>query len=418
MRHSIKSTMFVGAFLFGLLMCFTSCEDILGEWSKPTPVTPTTVSVTSITLDQTTLNKKVGDAAVTLNATVSPDNATDKSLTWTSDKPAVATVADGVVTFKGAGTAIITATANDGSGVEATCTVTVTISGLLAGKFTINGDATNNQVQFSQGNLQYTKSTGIWSFMEHQWTTVETNGSVGDDYSSQGVVSLFGWGTSGYNHGATCYLPYSTDNDYAKYSAYGDASKNLYDETGQADWGYNKISNGGDAENSGWRTLTKDEWVWLLGPETSPNPGTNCRTSSTIGGTANARFAKAFLDTNSDGTGDIHGIIIFPDDYTHPTGVADPTGINKTDGTSWSGNKYNAADWSSLESAGCVFLPVAGNRAPSTVYNSTDQGTYWSSTRKDATNAFRVFFSNAKVVPDEQDGTNNGKSVRLVYDVL
>ena len=41
MRHSIKSTMFVGAFLFGLLMCFTSCEDILGHWEKPTPVTPT-----------------------------------------------------------------------------------------------------------------------------------------------------------------------------------------------------------------------------------------------------------------------------------------------------------------------------------------------------------------------------------------
>ena len=41
MRHSIKSTMFVGAFLFSLLMCFTSCEDILGTWDKPTPVTPT-----------------------------------------------------------------------------------------------------------------------------------------------------------------------------------------------------------------------------------------------------------------------------------------------------------------------------------------------------------------------------------------
>lgn len=41
MKHS-KSTMFVGAILFGLSMCFTSCEDILGTWDKPTPtnVTP------------------------------------------------------------------------------------------------------------------------------------------------------------------------------------------------------------------------------------------------------------------------------------------------------------------------------------------------------------------------------------------
>lgn len=42
MNHSVKSMMFLGAFLFGLVMCFTSCEDILGHWEKPAPaeVTP------------------------------------------------------------------------------------------------------------------------------------------------------------------------------------------------------------------------------------------------------------------------------------------------------------------------------------------------------------------------------------------
>lgn len=40
MRHSIKSTMVVGSFLFGLFMCLTSCEDILGHWEKPVPTIP------------------------------------------------------------------------------------------------------------------------------------------------------------------------------------------------------------------------------------------------------------------------------------------------------------------------------------------------------------------------------------------
>lgn len=42
MNHSVKSTMLMGTFLFGLIICLTSCEDILGTWDKPTPavVTP------------------------------------------------------------------------------------------------------------------------------------------------------------------------------------------------------------------------------------------------------------------------------------------------------------------------------------------------------------------------------------------
>ena len=110
--------------VFSLAFTLTSCwnfdnplEDLEGSGSGGGS---TTVKVTSITLSETTLNKKVGDAAVTLTATVKPDNATEKTVTWSSSDKTVATVADGNVTFVGAGTAIITATAKDGSGVEAT----------------------------------------------------------------------------------------------------------------------------------------------------------------------------------------------------------------------------------------------------------------------------------------------------------
>ena len=84
------------------------------------------VPVASITLNKTSASLKVG-GSVTLTATVSPTDATSKSVTWTSSKPEVATVAnDGTVTAHKAGTAEITATAEDDSKVSATCKVTVT----------------------------------------------------------------------------------------------------------------------------------------------------------------------------------------------------------------------------------------------------------------------------------------------------
>ena len=61
-----------------------------------------------------------------ITATVKPDDATNKALTWKSSNETVATVdATGKVTGKKIGTATITATAQDGSGVSGSCTVTV-----------------------------------------------------------------------------------------------------------------------------------------------------------------------------------------------------------------------------------------------------------------------------------------------------
>ena len=79
------------------------------------------IAVESISLNETALELTEGETA-TLTATVLPENATDKTVTWTSDTPAVATVADGVVTAVAEGTAKITAKAGDASVL---CTVTV-----------------------------------------------------------------------------------------------------------------------------------------------------------------------------------------------------------------------------------------------------------------------------------------------------
>ena len=278
------------------------------------------------------------------------------------------------------------------------------IPGALIGQFSVSS---TKKVYFSKGNLQYTKSTGIWSFMDHQYSTVETaSQNVGTDYDSQDVVSLFGWGTSGWDNGNTYYQPYNTSSISSSYG-YGYGPKNgttyTYDLTGtyaNADWGlYNAISNGGNTAGT-WRTLTKDEWTYLF----------NTRSASTVNGTENARYAKAYL------FGTTHGVIIFPDSYTHPAGVTAPTGINATSSTSWDGNRYTATDWAKMEAAGCVFLPAAGWRDATTIRRVNEYVRYWTSTYYSASLAHNVGITNSNMNPADYNQKSYGYSVRLVHD--
>lgn len=84
------------------------------------------VSATGVTLDKPSASVKQGKR-ITLTATVAPENATNKNVTWKSSDTSVATVSDGVVTGVATGDATITVTTKDGSH-EASCTVTVTTS--------------------------------------------------------------------------------------------------------------------------------------------------------------------------------------------------------------------------------------------------------------------------------------------------
>lgn len=84
-----------------------------------------TVPVESVTLNRTSLSLEEGQCAA-LSATVCPNNASNKSLNWTSSNNNVARVTSGVITAVSKGSAKITATAADGSGKSASCTVSVT----------------------------------------------------------------------------------------------------------------------------------------------------------------------------------------------------------------------------------------------------------------------------------------------------
>lgn len=163
--------------------------------------------------------------------------------------------------------------------------------GMLNGLFSVSE---NNQVYFSQGNLQYIGSatTPYWKFAEHQWDYIG-EAQIGDSQTAD--RDLFGWGTSGYNHGAECYQPWSTSGNNGDYYVYDNWQANLFDQTGQADWGCNAISNGGNQPNQ-WRTLTQPEWNYLFFERNT---------------TSGIRFAYAQINN-------INGLILLPDNWDVP----------------------------------------------------------------------------------------------------
>lgn len=282
---------------------------------------------------------------------------------------------------------------NAGVGYGAQMTFTTEEEGIpvgaIEGIFTVGSEQT---VYFSQGNLQYQASTDTWRFADNQWDAIgEDNANVSSTFS--GWIDLFGWGTSGREHGAVCYQPWGTSVNDADYYAYGDVNKNLNDETGEADWGYNAISNGGNMGHY-WRTLTKDEWKCLL----------NTRATS-----SGIRYAKATVNGMT-------GLILLPDDWQvsyqelYNTNVGD---------AAFASNVITADQWSNMEQHGAVFLPAAGRRtttlAPSGVGTL---GNYVAATHGNANNNCVVFFNASSVYPN---ATNNpgvdryfGQSVRLV----
>ena len=97
------------------------------------------IHVESVTLSKGTANVAVGNQ-VTLTATVLPENADNKKVTWSSDKESVATVVNGVVTGVAAGTATISATSVDG-GKRASCVVTVTSDEIMTTMYRVTNQA-------------------------------------------------------------------------------------------------------------------------------------------------------------------------------------------------------------------------------------------------------------------------------------
>ena len=142
-------------------------------------VTTDPILVTKITLSPASPKLKVGQTQA-MTVVIEPQTATKKDVTWKSSKPEVATVAnDGTVTAHKAGTAEITATAEDDSKVSATCKVTVTDD------TTTGGGTTPSQPGGSTGG-----STGGGSSSGGSGSSSSGGGSSSDrdDYDSNPVI--------------------------------------------------------------------------------------------------------------------------------------------------------------------------------------------------------------------------------------
>ena len=165
-----------------------------------------TVAVTGVSLDKTTLNMTVGEK-VTLKATVAPSTASNKQVTWDSDKPEIATVnASGQVEAKAKGTAKITVTTKDG-GKTATCTVTVkeatvSVTGVTLDKTTLDmliGDKVILTATVSPSTA--TNKEVTWSSNATGVATVSADGQVEAKATGNATITVT---TKDGNKTATC----------------------------------------------------------------------------------------------------------------------------------------------------------------------------------------------------------------------
>lgn len=399
-------------------------------------------------------------------------------------------------------------------------------NGKSRGVFSVSDDT---QVYFSMGNLQYRAQPSTWRFADYQfefvgagvfptpddfydhygvdyqynsltvWGNVFANGQHphdegngiqsdnnqnGENYSEW--IDIYGYGCSNYAHRARLWHPWEVEffnyyNPYIglghnnfmgnieSYFAYDDPDANLYDHSGEAEWGYNAISNGGNTENSGWRTLTgcqntesgdyRGEWRYLLnGRQTSnqyvcaqtvlcvrgdfrrtidPNAG---EPNSTLYEVASIHFSDSEhhqRDIEYCGY-QVGGLILFPDGfdpvtldldaYFDFTGIiTQGRGLNKFEGNYYYSDELSEAEWSLLEHFGAVFLPETGIRVSpdeqfAAFYGLVDcKGillNYWSSSCPVMKNVYGTDIPawNGLMISEDSDGAafNGFASVRLV----
>ncbi len=251
-------------------------------------------------------------------------------------------------------------------------------NGALKAAFSVSN---TQQVFFSQGNLQYLPRSNLWRFAEHQFDTIGVaNSSISSTYT--GWIDLFGYGTSGAKYSPT--LQSINNDDYENGSIANTDN----------DWGiYNKIVNGGD-QSEEWRTLTKDEWLYII--ESREN--------------AKNKYGLACVNG-------VNGLILLPDSWIQPRDLTFTCGVSDYLRHSFkSVNNYTLSDWEKMEANGAVFLPAAGFRYGSDVDLVNYIGHYWSSFADGSIVVGALFFDSEKVSVGV-DFHLYGNSVRLVQNV-
>ena len=239
------------------------------------------------------------------------------------------------------------------------------IASIPANSFSV---ASGRRVRFAKGNLQYQPSKKQWRIAPNPWDVVgEANSNIADSTNTyEGWIDLFGWGTGDVP------TKYSIKNDRIEYEVFND-------------WGRNY----GD----GWRTLTHEEWYYLLHKR---------KTSSGI------RYAKATVNG-------VCGLVVLPDNWSCLIHQLNYTNKEKSE---FQGNIISSSTWNDvLSPAGAIFLPAAGKRFEASVDQVNITGDYWSSSESGPWGACLEYFHSLDVFYTSIARRYSGASVRLVKSI-
>ena len=233
--------------------------------------------------------------------------------------------------------------------------------------------AKDKYVTFSPGYLQYVQSKDQWLFASNQYHfTGERhykNGQLAD------TIMYFGW--SGKNSEARWGISLSTNaNDYV-----GEF----------LDWGSNSIA--GDAPNT-WRSISEEEWMYLYQEREN----------------AEKLISLGMVET-------INGLIILPDSWILPAGMHFEPSMQVTT------NQYSKQEWSIMENAGAIFLPMTGylNHKMREMRHINEQGFVRLNALRDGRQVYSLYKEGSII--DSYQGRNETNlyyafPVRLVHDTI
>ena len=212
--------------------------------------------------------------------------------------------------------------------------------------------ADGKKVYFSKGNLQYDIANKKFQFASSQFDIIGNNPANSTAGPTSGVIDLFGWGT------------------------WLDCKNNPLERKTEDLSGYYSTDFGSDNKTTvdgvEWRTLTADEWFYLL-----------------------ARAKSMYMEVDGE-----NGVVLMPDD--------------------WTGSFTDATKWEDVKDAGAIFLPIAGSRTGNASVTTTD-GYYWTATAGTESNKAKnvsVQSGTPSICINATDfGVYFGYAVRLVRDL-
>lgn len=294
-------------------------------------------------------------------------------------------------------------------------------------RFTVYSKSNDvKRVVFSQGNLVYDGGR----FKQHRYPWQSCPIQNNSTFQVNGTFDRFGWATSCYTFGQTIYEPYScSTTQYSESKGYGYGIPNSnYRQSfhpdavyRKQDWGwyqfgmnvYNEytLANG---YTTYWRTMGQQEWTYLFNTRTTAS--TNLIDGATHNQVSNARYVKATIE----GVG---GVILFPDDYTHPSDGCTLSYINSSGNNGLTANVLTATDLygtdvkGGLSAAGAVFIPFLGYYDKISESIIGNDACYWTCKTQSSDGAFYFRMSENIISSSTVMERYQGLNVRLVFQV-